>query len=168
MNQDDSKRKLKLTGRKVIFYNGPDDPKAAEYGTSLTLDVTEPGVRKQIEDFCVTNNVGKNGDPKKGHANIKEYTNEKTGETTYQFTVKFNEHTKFGGLNGLSQADLGFGSKVNLIINAYEYGKFGGGVAMSASAVIVTEGGSSNADADLAELMDDLGENEVEATAVPF
>lgn len=165
----ENNRKIKLTDCKVVFYTGPEDEKAAEFGTSVTIDVTDQVKRNAIEAFCKANNVGKKSDPKRGTANIKEYTNEKTGETTYQFTIKFNEKTKFGGLNGLSQKDLGYGSKINLIASAYDYTKFGGGTAMSANAIIVLSGGNNNNDADLEELMDDLGAEEAaDETVVPF
>lgn len=167
MNNTDPK-KLKLNGAKVVFYTSPEDEKAKEFGTSVTIAL-DADSKKMIEEFCKANEVGKNGDPKKGVANIKQYTNEETGVTTDQFTVKFNEHTQFAGLNGLGQKDLGYGATINLIAKAYEYSKFGGGVAISASAIVVTKGAASNNDADLEELMDDLGETaDVEDTSVPF
>lgn len=161
-------KKIKINDAKVVFYTGPDDDKAAEYGTSLTIALT-PAQKKQIEDFCKLNNVGKNGDPKRGIANIKQYTNEETGETTDQYTIKFNEHTKFAGLNGLSQNDLGYNAVVNIIANCYDYNKFGGGTAISASAIVVKQGAASNNDADLEELLNDLGEEAVaEDTSSPI
>ena len=163
-------KKIKINDAKVVFYTGPDDDKAAEYGTSLTIALT-PAQKKQIEDFCKPNNVGKNGDPKRGIANIKQYTNEETGETTDQYTIKFNEHTKFAGLNGLSQNDLGYNAVVNIIANCYDYNKFGGGTAISASAIVVKQGAASNNDADLEELLNDLGEEAVAedtSSPVPF
>lgn len=160
--------KLKLNGAKVVFYTGPEDEKAKDFGTSVTIAL-DPESKKIVEEFYKTNNVGKNGDPNKGKANIKEYTNEDTGVTTEQLTIKFNEHTQFAGLNGLGQNDLGYGATINLIAKAYEYKKFGGGIAVSASAIVVTKGAASNNDADLAELMDDLGDSaNVEDTSVPF
>lgn len=161
-------KKIKLSGAKVVFYTSPEDEKAAEYGTSITIAVT-PEQKKQIQAFCKENNVGKNGDPNRGVANIKEYTNEETGVTTEQFTIKFNEHTKFAGINGLSQSDLGYGAEVNVIANAYDYTKFGGGTAISASAIVVTKGSASSNDADLEELLDDLGDTEAsDESVVPF
>lgn len=158
--------KLKINNAKVVFYTGPEDEKAAEFGTSVTIAL-DAETKKQVEEFCKTNNVGKNGDPNKGKANIKQYTNEETGVTTDQFSIKFNEHTQFAGLNGLTQDDLGYGATINLIAKAYEYKKFGGGVAISASAIVVTKGAASNNDGDLAELMEDLGD-QAETSEVPF
>ena len=121
--------------------------------------------------MSLNNNVGKNGDAKRGIANVKQYTNEETGETTDQYTIKFNEHTKFAGLNGLSQNDLGYNAVVNIIANCYDYTKFGGGTAISASAIVVKQGAASNNDADLEELLNDLGEEAVAedtSSPVPF
>lgn len=162
-------KKLKLTGAKIIFHTGPEDEKATEYGTSITIEL-DAEKKKAIEDFVKENNIGKNGDPKKGVANIKQYTNEETGVTTDQFTIKYNEHTQIAGTNGLSAKDLGYGAVINLIANAYEYKKFGGGTAMSASAIIVTKGSASSSDADLEELMSDLGDEvtEDDTESVPF
>lgn len=169
MSELNDTTKLKLSGVKVVFYTGPEDEKAKEFSTSVTIAL-DPESKKTVEEFYKVNNVGKNSDPaSKGKANIKEYTNEDTGVTTEQLTIKFNEHTQFAGLNGLGQKDLGYGATINLIAKAYEYKKFGGGVAVSASAIVVTKGAASNNDADLAELMDDLGDSaDVEDAVVPF
>lgn len=168
MSELNDTTKLKLSGAKVVFYTGPEDEKAKDFGTSVTIAL-DPESKKIVEEFYKENNVGKNGDPNKGKANIKEYTNEDTGVTTEQLTIKFNEHTQFAGLNGLGQNDLGYGATINLIAKAYEYKKFGGGIAVSASAIVVTKGAASNNDADLDELMSDLGDSaDVEDTSVPF
>lgn len=159
-------KKIKLTDAKVVFYTGPEDEKAEEFGTSITIALT-PEQKKQVEDFCKANNVGKNGDANRGVANIKQYTNEETGDTTDQYTLKFNEHTQFAGLNGLGQKDLGYGATVNVIANAYDYVKFGGGTAVSASAIVVKQGASSSNSADLEELLDELGENPQEDNSEP-
>lgn len=154
---NDSSNKLRLTNVKVVFYTGPEDPKSAEFGTSVTVDVTDPAVRKTIEEFCKANNVGKTSDPNRGKANIKEYTSQ-DGTTTYQYSIKFNDKTKWGGLNGLSQKDVGYGASVTLIANAYDYQKFGGGTAMSASAIVVTSAAQTSGDDDLAALLADSDE----------
>lgn len=161
-------KKLKLSGCKVVFYTGPEDPKAAEFGTSVTIAL-DAEQKKAIEDFYKENNVGKNGDPKKGTANIKQYTNEETGVTTDQWTVKFSDKTQWAGLNGLSQDSMGYGATINLIAGAFDYSRFGGGVGVKANAIVVTKGAASNNDADLEDLMSDLGEDaDVDASDVPF
>lgn len=160
--------KLKLQNVKVIFYNDVDEG----YGTSITIDATKPEIKKQIEDWYKENNIGKD---EPGVAKFKEYTNENTGETTIQHSFKINEYTKYAGINGLSQKDLGYGAIIDLIANPFTYAnKFTGNkerVGQSISAVVVRSGATSGSDADLAELLGDLGEEPeetVEATAVPF
>lgn len=160
--------KLKLQKVKVIFYNDVDEG----FGTSITIDCTEPTVKKQIEEWVKENNIGKDTP---GVANIKEYTNEKSGEKTLQYAFKINEFTKYAGLNGLSEKDLGYGAVIDLIANAYTYNnKFTKGedrVGQSASAIVVRSGATTGGDADLAELLGDLGEEPEEETkvdSVPF
>lgn len=160
--------KLKLQKVKVIFYNDVDEG----FGTSITIDCTEPTVKKQIEDWVKENNIGKETP---GVANIKEYTNEKSGETTLQYAFKINEFTKYAGINGLSEKDLGYGAVIDLIANAYTYNnKFTKGedrIGQSASAIVVRSGATTGGDADLAELLGDLGEEpegETKVDSVPF
>lgn len=160
--------KLKLQKVRVIFYNDVDEG----FGTSITIDCTEPTVKKQIEDWVKENNIGKETP---GEAKIKEYTNDKSGETTLQYAFKINEFTKYAGLNGLSEKDLGYGAVVDLIANAYTYNnKFTSGkdrVGQSASAIVVRSGATTGGDADLAELLGDLGEEpdeETKAESIPF
>ena len=60
---------------------------------------------------------------------------------------------------------------MNIIANCYDYNKFGGGTAISASAIVVKQGAASNNDADLEELLNDLGEEAVAedtSSPVPF
>lgn len=160
--------KLKLQKVKVIFYNDVDEG----FGTAITIDCTEPTVKKQIEDWVKENNIGKDNP---GVANIKEYTNEKSGETTLQYAFKINEFTKYAGINGLSEKDLGYGAVIDLIANAYTYNnKFTKGedrIGQSASAIVVRSGATTGSDADLAELLGDLGEEpegETKVDSVPF
>lgn len=160
--------KLKLQKVKVIFYNDVDEG----FGTSITIDATDENIRKQITDWVKQNNIGKDNP---GVANFKEYTNEKSGETTIQYSFRINEYTKYAGLNGLSEKDLGYGAVVDLIANAFVYNnRFTGGkdrVGQSASAIVVRSGATTGGDADLQELLGDLGEEpeeEVQAGNVPF
>lgn len=154
--------KLKLKNVKVVFFNPTDEG----FGTSITIDCTDEEVKKQIVEWVKDNNIGKDNP---GVANIKEYTND-SGETTLQFAFKINEYTKYAGVNGLGKDDIGYGAKIDLIAQAYTYNnKFTGGkdrVGQSASAIVVRSGASSGADADLAELLGDLGEEPEEETAV--
>ena len=159
--------KLKLKNVKVVFYNPEDEG----FGTSITIDCTDEGVKKRIVDWVKENNIGKDNP---GVANIKEYTPE-DGDTTYQFAFKLNEYTKYAGINGLSEKDLGYGAVVDLIAQAYTYNnKFTSGkdrVGQSASAIVVRSGATTGGDADLAELLGDLGEEpegEIKASDIPF
>ena len=75
----------------------------------------------------------------------------------------------------MSEKDLGYGAVVDLIANAFVYNnKFTKGedrVGQSASAIVVRSGATTGGDADLAELLGDLGEEpeeEVQAGSVPF
>lgn len=159
--------KLKLKNVKVVFFNPEDEG----FGTSITIDVTSEDVRKQIAEWVKVNNIGKDNP---GVANFKEYTPE-GGDKTYQFAFKINEFTRYAGVNGMGKDDIGYGAMIDIIANAYTYNnKFTGGkdrVGQSASAIVVRSGASSGGDADLAELLGDLGEEPeevVEVTSVPF
>lgn len=162
----DDKKKLKLKNIRVIFFNAED----TGFGTSITIDCTDKDVEKQIVDWVKANNVGKENP---GVANIKDYTNEKTGETTRQYNIKINEYTKYAGVNGLSEKDLGYGAVIDLIINAFEYNnKFTAGktkVGQSVSAIVVRSGATTGGDADLADLLSDYAdEDETKEEGIPF
>lgn len=159
--------KLKLKNVKVVFYNPEDEG----FGRSLTIDCTAEEVKKQIEDWVKTNNIGKDAP---GVPKFKEYTPE--GKTpTLQFAFKINDFTKYAGANGLSEKDLGYGATVDLIAQAFTYSnKFTSGkerVGQSLTAVVVRSAASTGSDADLNELLGDLGEepeSETEIDGVPF
>lgn len=160
--------KLKLQKVKVVFYNPEDEG----FGTSITIDCSDEEVKKQIVEWVKANNIGKDNP---GVANIKEYTPEDSDTTTYQFAFKINEYTKYAGLNGLGKDDLGYGAVIDLIAQAYTYNnKFTKGedrVGQSASAIVVRSGATTGGDADLAELLGDIGEEpeeEIKADGVPF
>lgn len=167
MAEQNPKAKLKLQKVKVVFFNPTDEG----FGTSITIDCTDSNVKKQIEDWVRENNIGKENP---GVANFKEYTPE-GGDTTLQFAFKINDYTKYAGVNGLGKEDISYGATIDLIAQAYTYNnKFTGGkdrVGQSASAIVVRSAGSTGGDADLAELLGDLGEEPeevVEVTSVPF
>lgn len=162
-----AEQKLKLKNVKVVFFNPTDEG----FGTSITIDCTDSETKKQIEDWVKENNIGKENP---GVANIKEYTPD-GGSTTLQFAFKINEYTKYAGVNGLGKDDLGYGATIDLIAAAYTYNnKFTGGkdrVGQSATAIVVRSGATTGGDADLAELLGDLGEEpetETEVNVVPF
>lgn len=164
---DETNKKLKLKGVKVVFYNPEDEG----FGTSITIAVDDEA-KKLITDWVKANNIGKDNP---GVPNFKDYTNEKTGETTTQYSFRLNEYTRYAGINGLSEKDLGYGAVVDLIANAFEYNnKFTSGktrVGQSASAIVVRSGATSGGDADLNELLSDYGEEEPEEKveqSIPF
>lgn len=161
--------KLKLQKVKVVFFN--DDPES-DFGQSITIDCTDEAVEKLIVDWVKENNIGKDNP---GVANIKPYEFD-DGRKTRQYNIKINDFTKYAGINGLGKEDIGRGAVVDLIANAYPYNnKFTGGktrIGQSASAIVVRSGATSaDGEADLAELLGDLGEEadeEVKAQGVPF
>ena len=145
-------QKIKVVNAEVIFANLTDEG----FGTSLTIKLT-PEIEEQITEFWKANNIG-NEKTVIGEPNIKEY------EGTRQLSLKINDHTKFAGIKGLTTDNLGFGARINFFLNAFEYkNKFTKGetyVGASISAVVILEGRRTGADADLSDLLNDLGDVE--------
>ena len=164
--ENKQKSKITLKNVKVIFYS----PEDQGFGRSITIDCTAPEVKKQIEDWVKENNIGKDNP---GVANIKEYAPEGK-EPTLQFAFRINDQTRYAGLNGLTQDNLGYGATVDLVARAFTYNnKFTAGkdrVGQSASAIVVRSGASSGGDEDLADLLGDIEEPEEEITteSIPF
>lgn len=141
--------KIKLNNVKVIFANIKDDG----FGRSLTIDATDTGVQKEIEDWVKANNIGK----VPGKVNFKEYQPEQ-GDKTIQYAFKINDYTKFIGVGGLTVDDLGYGAEVSLIAQAFQYdNKFGKGTSASLSAVLIHKGIRTSADDDIDELLSEAG-----------
>jgi len=116
------------------------------YGRNITIDATEPSIKKAIEDWCATNKVN-GGKPK-----FKEYTNEKDGKTTIQYTFKLSDYTQISGKDGLGEKELGYGSIVNLQARAFEYeNKFGKGISASLDGVFVVEPAKNTVMSNIAE-----------------
>lgn len=134
--------KITLRDVEVIFANLEDEG----FGKSITINATDKATQKKITGWVETNNIGKGDNA--GKPNFKEY------EGKYQYSFKINDYTRFAGLNGLEQKDLGFGARISLIANAFEYdNKFGKGTSGSLSAVVIEKRASSSSDGDLAELL---------------
>lgn len=160
--------KLTLRDVEVVFANLQDEG----FGKSITVNATDKATKDAITKWVVDNKIGK-GD-KAGKPNFKEY------EGKEQYAFKINDFTRFAGLNGLSEKDLGFGARISLIANAFEYdNKFGKGVSGSLSAVVVEKRASTSADGDLAELLGDLpsdapvftdadAPNDIDINDIPF
>ena len=134
--------KITLRDVEVVFASIDD----TGFGRSITVNATDKDVKKAITEWVEKNNIGK-GD-KAGKPNFKEY------EGKEQYAFKINDYTRFAGLNGLSEKDLGFGARISLVANAFEYdNKFGKGVSGSLSAVVVEKRAATSADGDLADLL---------------
>ena len=155
--------KLTLKNVDVIFANLTDEG----YGTSLTLDVTDN--EKAVSDWVKKNNIGKKTP---GIPLFKEYEGKK------QYAFKLTDYTRIAGLDGLGKEDLGFGAKVSIVANPYEYNnKFGNAISSSLSAVLVESRGNTSSDDDLATLMGDTKsepvaneptEDKINLDSIPF
>lgn len=146
----DESLKIKLSSVKVVFANLEDEG----FGKSITIDATESKLQDQISAWVKANNIGKAGNA--GIANFKEY--EKDGNKTIQYSFRINDYTKFAGLNGLNESNLGFGAIVSLVAQAFDYdNKFGKGTSASLSAVLVENSNTTSADSDLADLVSEHG-----------
>lgn len=118
---------LTLTHVKVLFKELKDKK---GFGRSITIDCTEPDVKLLIEKWAEANGY---------NAKIKDYTN-KEGVTTQQITFKISDYTRFGGKDGATENDLGWGAIVNLIVHPYDYNNnFGSGRSASISDVFIVE-----------------------------
>ena len=134
--------KITLKNVKVVFVSLEDEG----FGRSITVDATSKEVKETITKWVKDNNIGKGDNA--GKPNFKDY------ENTTQYQFKMNDNTRFAGINGLSEKDLGFGAQVSLTANSFQYdNKFGKGTGSSLSAVVVEARSPTSADSDLAELL---------------
>lgn len=121
---ESDKRELILKHVKVLFV---ELDTANKFGTSITIDATEPAVRDAIIKWCKENKLS---EPK-----FKEYTNEKTNVTTIQYSLKLAKFVEINNVDG-----LGFGAVVNLLVRAYDYeNTFGKGISKSVASIFVVE-----------------------------
>jgi hypothetical protein len=147
--------KLRLDDVEVVFANLDD----TGFGRSITISATDPEVEKSITEWVEENNIGK-GD-KAGKPNFKEYEGRK------QYAFKIGDNTLFAGVEGLTKNNLGFGSRITLVANAFEWdNKFGRGVSSSLNAVLVKKAANSASDADMAELLGDNPNATVEGVTI--
>ena len=149
--KNNEETKLKLSNVKVIFANFKDEG----FGTSITIDATEPEVKKSIEAWVKKNNIGKG--EKAGIANLKEYTPE-DGKATTQYAFKINSYTKFASKEGEWNNDLcGFGSTISLVANAFEVdNKFMKGVSSCLQAVVLVKEKETAGQDSLNELLEEI------------
>lgn len=140
--------KLILKNVKLLFIEIKDK----DFGSSITIDVTDDAIRNTIEEF-----YNKEGLKPK----FKDYTNKETGITTKQYSIKLatfvNVQDEAGNDYNLDALEvkahdikLGFGAEVNVAIRTYEYdNKFGKGKSASVSAMKIVKG---------AEIKDDMAD----------
>lgn len=133
--EQDDKRVLVLKKVNVIF---AETNQESEYGASLTIDANDPDLRDMIIKYHKENNLS---EPK-----FKEYTNERTNETTLQYNVKLAKFVDIKGKENYGAAELGRGAVVNVVINAYDYdNKFNKGTSKSITAIFIIEPKKNNA-----------------------
>lgn len=140
----DDKATIILKHAKVLFAELKDNG----YGLSITIDATDPTVKKAITEWVAANGI--NG----GVAKFKEYTNEKTGVKTTQYQFRISDYTEFACADDktYTKNDLGYGALINLKASAYEYNnKFGKGISASLRGVYIVEPRANNTMDGLAE-----------------
>lgn len=131
-------KELILKHANVIFSELADKG----FGRSITIDVTDPDLQKQITDWSEANGLT----PK-----FKDYTN-KDGKTTKQYSIKLTDYTQIDGKDGLGEKNLGYGAIVNVNIRSFEYSnKFGKGKSSSASGIFIVEGKTDTVMSKIAE-----------------
>lgn len=146
-----SEQKLSIPSTKIIFSH-LNDPK---FGSQITIDVTPDTLRSQITSWATTNSLKQ--------PSFKQYTNQETNETTYQYTLKLSPYLLYLDaednqipLDQLNYSHLARNSRIALIAYAYEYhNNFGDGITASVSAIKLLEKAPkqpSRKDNDLAEL----------------
>ena len=142
------KDSLILRQAKVLFYQEVSDN---GYKPSITIEVTQEN-HPLLEKFWSDNKIGKSGQSVPvGQMNLKEHNG------TYQLAIKLSPSTKYAGISGLKQSDIGFGAIVDLYISAYEYSNaFTGGrtfVGVSVSSVLITQAAQTGGQQTLQELL---------------
>ena len=151
--------KLTLKNVEVLFKNDGD----AEFKPSLVINADDQLVRSKIASWVERNGVGERGNA--GKPQFAEYRPDKTSdEVHYRYSFRITEKTRFNGINGLGEDDIGRGAIVSLIASPYKYDKFGGGVGRSLNAVKVLSAAENSNDQDMDDLMgesdDEIGSDE--------
>lgn len=159
--------KLTIRDAEIVFANLVDEG----FGTTLTVKVNDE-LEKAVTAFYSENKIG-NEKTVIGKPTFKEYEGKK------QISFKINDKTKFHYMNGLTRSSLGFGAKIDFVLNAFEYSnKFTKGksyIGASISAVIVKSGKKDGTDEDLSDLLNGCevepqftGETEATDPKMPF
>lgn len=151
------KNKLTIRGAEVVFASLTDEG----FGTSVTIKVT-PEIEEQLNAFYKENQIG-NEKTVIGKPGLKEY------EGTKQHSIKINANTRIAYIN--SATAIGYGSDIDVIINAFEYNnKFTKGktyIGASASAIVVKSNRRTGADSDLSELLGNYSGDAVSMEPTP-
>ena len=125
----------------VLFSNFDKDD---EFGRSITIDVTDPTVRDEIDRWVKRNNVGlitsgrnKNEDNYKAVPNFKEYND------TMQYTLKLNKNNDPAFKSECGDAtlkDVRYTARISLVAQAFKFdNKFGSGVSASIISIALTK-----------------------------
>ena len=125
----------------VLFSNFDKDD---EFGRSITIDATDPGIRDEITNWVKRNKVGiitsgrnKNEDSYKGEPNFKEYNE------TIQYTLKLNKNNDPAFKSECGDAtikDVRYTARISLVAQAFKFdNKFGSGVSASIISIALTK-----------------------------
>lgn len=149
---------LVLKNVRVEFWNKGDE----KYKPSLVISADDPAVRAKISKWVEDNRVGEGKDAGKAVFSTYQPDGEE-GETYFRYLFRVTDKTRIGGINNLTKSDLGRGSRVSIVVNAFQYAsKFGTGVSKSVAAIkILTPANNSN-DKAYDRLMNDTDDEDIE------
>lgn len=150
--------KLVLKNVKVEFWNKGNE----KFKPSIVVSADDPAVKKKITQWVEDNRIGEG--KLAGKALFGKYTpKEEGGKTYYRYSFRVTERTKIQGINGLGASDIGRGSRVSLVANAFEYKtQFGSGVSKSVTAIKVLAAADDSNDKDMGYLMNDTDDEDIE------
>lgn len=150
--------KLKLKNVKVEFWNKGNE----KFKPSIVISADDPAVKKKITQWVEDNRIGEG--KLAGKAIFGKYTPDgEDGKTYYRYSFRVTDRTKIKGVNNLGASDIGRGSRVSLVANAFEYKtQFGSGVSKSVTAIKVLTPADDSNDRDLVDLMDDTDDEDIE------
>ncbi|MBR2994109.1 hypothetical protein IKF43_01790 [Candidatus Saccharibacteria bacterium] len=150
--------KLTLKNVKVEFWNKGNE----KFKPSIVISADDPAVKKKITQWVEDNRVGEG--KLAGKAIFGKYTPDgEDGKTYYRYTFRVTDRTKIQGINGLGVSDIGRGSRVSLMANAFGYKtQFGSGVSKSVTAIKVLTPADDSNDKDMGVLMGDTDDEDIE------
>lgn len=150
--------KLKLKNVKVEFWNKGNE----KFKPSIVISADDPAVKKKITQWVEDNRIG-NGELA-GKAIFGKYKpKDEDDKTYYRYTFRVTDRTKIQGINGLGVSDIGRGSRVSLMANAFGYKtQFGSGVSKSVTAIKVLTPADDSNDKDMGNLMNETDDEDIE------